>query len=100
MIGSLINPEVTGMMIFALLVVSIWELVWKGIALWHSAQGKQKAWFVVILIFNTLGILSIVYLLWFRKYQTEKTVIKIEPVKRRKIVKRKVAKKKPVKRKR
>jgi hypothetical protein len=99
MIGSLINPEVTGMMIFALLVVSIWELVWKGIALWHSAQGKQKAWFVVILIFNTLGILSIVYLLWFRKYQTEKTVIKIEPVKRRKTVKRKVAKKKPVRRK-
>ena len=53
--------------IYLLVVISIWELVWKGFALWHSAHMKQQGWFVAILIFNTAGILPIIYLLWFRK---------------------------------
>ena len=48
-------PEISGLMLFALLIVSVWELVWKGLGLWHSAKNGQKGWFVVILIFNTLG---------------------------------------------
>jgi methionyl-tRNA synthetase len=44
----------------------IWSIVWKGIALWYSAQNRQLAWYVVILILNTVGILEIVYLLFFR----------------------------------
>jgi hypothetical protein len=47
------------------LLLAIWELVWKGLGLWKAAQNRQTAWFVAILIFNTLGILPILYLYVF-----------------------------------
>jgi len=45
----------------------IWSSVWKLIALWHAGRNKQKAWFIWIAIFNTLGILPICYLLCGQK---------------------------------
>ena len=50
-----------------LLVIVFWSLIWKGFALWYAARNHQKAWFVVMLILNTLGILEIIYILFFRK---------------------------------
>jgi|TARA_B100002003_G_C14027817_1_gene495503 hypothetical protein len=52
-------------------LISLWELVWKGFALWYSGGKKQKIWFICILIFNTGGILPIVYLL-IQKYKKKK----------------------------
>jgi len=50
----------------------IWSLVWKGLALWKSAGLRQKYWFIVILLINTLGILEIIYLYFIaRKYKVE-----------------------------
>lgn len=46
---------------------AVWELVWKGIALWKAARNGHKGWYLSILIFNTLGILPIVYVLGFSK---------------------------------
>ena len=43
--------------------LALWELVWKGLALWKAARKSEKAWFVVILVINTAGILPIIYLL-------------------------------------
>ena len=43
-------------------VLVLWSLVWKGLALWHSAQHKQHWWFVILLVVNTAGILEIIYL--------------------------------------
>lgn len=54
-------------LIVALAVLGVWDAVWKGIAMWKSARGSQLAWFVCILVFNTVGILPIVYLLFFQK---------------------------------
>ncbi len=54
-----------GMIILLLLV--IWSLAWKGLALWKSAREGSKAWFVVLLIVNTFGILEILYLYVFSK---------------------------------
>ena len=45
-----------------LLVLVLWSLFWKGLALWHSAKRNEKGWFVAILIINTAGILEIIYL--------------------------------------
>jgi len=55
--------------IFFLLIVvlMIWEGIWKGIGLWKSGRNNQLAWFVCIFIFNTIGILPIIYLLAFQK---------------------------------
>ena len=45
-----------------LIVVILWSLFWKGLALWHSAQRGDCWWFVIMLVVNTLGILEIIYL--------------------------------------
>ena len=59
-----------------LLILIAWETAWKGIALWKCGRNNQLAWFVIVLIFNTIGILPIVYLLFFQKKpkKAEKTV--------------------------
>ena len=57
--------SVFGMTLFLILVV--WDLVWKGIALWKCGRSNQLPWFVAILIVNSAGILPIVYLLFFQK---------------------------------
>ncbi|OHA89763.1 MAG: hypothetical protein A3C70_00695 [Candidatus Zambryskibacteria bacterium RIFCSPHIGHO2_02_FULL_43_14] len=43
-------------------LIIFWSLVWKGFALWRSAELRQKYWFIAILLINTLGILEIIYL--------------------------------------
>ena len=42
--------------------VLAWLVVWKGLALWYAARRGQKAWYVILLIVNTLGILEIIYI--------------------------------------
>lgn len=44
-----------------------WSMIWKGIALWHCARNKQLVWYIVLLIVNTIGILEIIYLVFFKK---------------------------------
>lgn len=50
-----------------ILVLALWELIWKGIALWKAAKNEQKYWFVAMLIINSLGILPILYIFVFQK---------------------------------
>jgi len=49
-----------------LIVLAVLTVVLKGFALWYAARAGQKGWFIAILIVNTLGILEIIYLIWFR----------------------------------
>ena len=44
------------------LLIALWTLPWKGVALWKAARLKDKWWFVAILILNTLAILDIIYI--------------------------------------
>jgi hypothetical protein len=44
-----------------------WSIIWKGIALWRSARNKQLVWYIALLIVNTVGILEIVYLNFYKK---------------------------------
>lgn len=60
-------------MLFALIIiVSVWSLVWKGLALWKSAKKNHMIWFVVLLIVNTVGILEILYIYVFSKIDLNK----------------------------
>jgi hypothetical protein len=52
---------------FLIIIVALWDVFWKGWALWRSAQRGQKWWFVALLILNTMGILPIIYLVFFSK---------------------------------
>jgi len=46
----------------AFILLILWSLFWKGLALWHAGRRGQPWWFVILLIVNTVGILEIVYL--------------------------------------
>lgn len=50
-------------------VLTIWSLIWKGIALWRAAKLGQRNWYIVILVLNTIGILDIIYLFRFAKHR-------------------------------
>lgn len=50
-----------------LYVLLTWAIIWKGIALWRSARNNQPVWYIVILLVNTVGILEILYLVFFKK---------------------------------
>jgi Family of unknown function (DUF5652) len=55
-------------------VLFIWSIFCKGIALWRSAELKQRNWFIIFVILNAivlgfleLGILELIYLFKFAK---------------------------------
>ena len=50
-----------------LIVIALFELVMKLIAMWKAGRNNHLAWFIVIGIINTAGILPIIYLLINRK---------------------------------
>jgi methionyl-tRNA synthetase len=50
-------PEKAG-----LVVLGVWSLIWKGLALWRAAERKSVPWFVTFLFVNTAGVLDIIYL--------------------------------------
>ena len=52
---------------WALLLIMLWVLPWKGVALWKAAKNGHKKWFIAILILNTLAILEIIYIFFFSK---------------------------------
>jgi hypothetical protein len=45
-----------------IIIVALWTLFWKGCALWIAAKNHKKGWFLALLIFNTAGILEIIYI--------------------------------------
>ncbi len=49
----------------------IWSLFWKAMGLWKAARQDSKAWFIILLLVNTLGILEILYVFVFSKMGTK-----------------------------
>lgn len=50
-----------------LVVVAVWDVAWRGLALWQAAKRRQPGWFTALLVLNTAGIFPIVYLLTMRR---------------------------------
>lgn len=50
-----------------ILILALWSVTWKGLALWKSAKRNEKWWFIALLLINTVGILEILYLYVFSK---------------------------------
>jgi hypothetical protein len=46
----------------AIIILAIWDSVWKLIAMWKAGRNNHLAWFICIAIFNTIGILPIIYI--------------------------------------
>lgn len=51
----------------AFMLMVLWAIPWKGVALWKAARLEKKVWFIVLLIVNTMGILEILYIFVFSK---------------------------------
>lgn len=52
---------------FWILFLITWDFVWKTMALWKSARNGQKFWFIALALINSVGILPLIYLVFFRK---------------------------------
>ncbi|MEQ1561596.1 MAG: DUF5652 family protein [Nitrospira sp.] len=62
----------SGFPVWLVVLVTVWSLPWKGLALWKAAQLSHKKWFILLLLVNTLGILDIIYIRFVaRKYTVE-----------------------------
>jgi membrane protein YdbS with pleckstrin-like domain len=78
-----------GMSLGLLIVIIVWVLAWKLIALWKSARNNQLVWFIVLGLVNTMGILEILYIFIFHKLGIkEKSIEQVKP----KVAKRKTKK--------
>ena len=65
-LSELLNTQIIWI-VNLILILAVWESVWKMIALWKSARNKELAWFICIGVINTVGILPIIYILTHRK---------------------------------
>ncbi len=55
--------QLTAAQITGLIILALWEMTWKGLALWRAGRCNEVGWFVAILVLNTAGVLPIIYLL-------------------------------------
>ena len=54
-------------LIFLLMILAVWDGIWKGIAMWRAGRNNQLNWFIPIMMFNTIGILPIIYLKYYQR---------------------------------
>jgi len=43
------------------------DLILRGIAMWKAARNNQQYWYIALLVLNTIGILPVIYILFFQK---------------------------------
>jgi hypothetical protein len=60
-------PFLAGIFWLLILLVVAWEAAWKGVALWRAGRNAHLVWFICLFIFNTVGILPIIYIFAFSK---------------------------------
>lgn len=49
-------------LIILIVILALFDSVLKLIALWRAARNNHLVWFICLAVFNTVGILPIVYL--------------------------------------
>lgn len=54
-------------LLIALILIGIWDGIWKLIAMWKAARKNEIAWFIFLAVLNTAGILPILYIYLFSK---------------------------------
>ena len=64
------KTSLIALLVTVIVLLAIWDGVWKLIAMWKSARHDQMAWFICLAVFNTAGILPILYILLFQKTGT------------------------------
>jgi len=62
--------SVLGWFIPLIVLIAIWDTTWKLIGMWKAGRNNELAWFICIAVFNTIGILPIIYILLRKKNPT------------------------------
>lgn len=47
----------------------IWNVFWKGWALWKAATNKHLSWFIIFMFVNLFGLLEIAYIFKLNQYE-------------------------------
>ncbi len=50
-----------------IVLVALWTLPWKGVALWRAAKRHDLWWFIILLFVNSLALLEILYIFIWNK---------------------------------
>ncbi|MCK5044016.1 hypothetical protein KAR52_03385 [Candidatus Pacearchaeota archaeon] len=76
-----------GISAWLVLIMVVWTASWKLVSLWKSARKGSVIWFVILAVFNTMGILPILYIFVFSKMK--RCQFKIKKSSKKKSVKKK-----------
>ena len=60
-----------------LILLVLWELPWKGYALWKAAKQGDKVWYIILLIISTGALLEILYIFFFSKKEFKDRVARL-----------------------
>ena len=52
--------------------VLIWTIIWKAIGAWKAARKGHLIWFISFFVFNTAGILPMIYIFFFQNFSFSK----------------------------
>lgn len=58
--------KIDSLLLLLVVVVGLWELFWKAIALYKAGRNGQIVWYLIIFIIASVGIIPIAYLLFFQ----------------------------------
>ena len=50
---------------WTLVLVQLWELPWKSVALWRAARNKHLGWFITLVLVHIAGLIDIIYIFYF-----------------------------------
>lgn len=62
-LGASLTAE--GSLLWTLVAIKLWELPWKGVALWKAARNRHLGWFVALMLVHLAGLIDIVYIFYF-----------------------------------
>jgi len=54
-----------------IIVLVIWDGIWKLVGLWKSARNNDMTWFIIIALISSVGIVPIIYILMFQPRQAQ-----------------------------
>lgn len=64
MVQSYLQPPILYIWAAPLL---LWTILWKAMALWKAGRNNQLGWFIGLFFIQTLGVLDLVYIIFFQR---------------------------------
>lgn len=83
-----LTPAISNIPMWLIWAITIWDLAWRAVGVWKSTMKKQPIWSVVFVLFQTLGILPILYIFVFSKMNGKKSDVVEEKTVKKKVVKK------------